>query len=1420
MADSAATPRRSQRDRKQVKPFASSSQSPSKPRATNEDDLTPDDHDDADAEPEDDHQDFSTPKSKKRAAPQRKPKGPPPAKKPRTAKSTTAPSKPPKPKQRRTKAKAANGHFDPTQLASDTKITPDNAIFNTLLNPSAALQSTAEDFLHSLSQNAGTAQAELINCILRACGCNDSVDADQVVDYDGVVDSLDNFTEGLKQENSPIYPLTSKLPAFKRFRTSLSELIERLVLAAADLGLLYSTDLITTLQTWVIAMSSSQIRSFRHTATVVALETETALCQVAAAVEKEAEILGRQREGERKRKAIHKSTAVREKDLDGKAAGVRKRRTILAEYLKEIVDGVFVHRYRDLDPNIRSECVKAMGSWFTHYPAHFLDGSYLRYVGWVLSDSSTPVRLEAVRALAIVYAQSEYVGSITHFTQRFKPRLLEMAGGDTELSVRTADIGVLSAIDSNALLEDEERERICLLLFDAEARVRKAVSPFVAGVWQEVADERVSAIAGRNKGQKTKSRAGVKALAMLLVKWGKALDRASEAAEEDSEAGEGDSEPSRRTHLPHSSGVDPRGRIPLAVEALWDEVDAVNDWECILDVLLLDHSAGRDEDMDGPESLAESARNTVDPAWRLSEVEETVLLEVLVASLRRAKLASTASKKGDEETVISDLTRALIKGLPRLFIKYQTDENRISEVLLIPPLMNLDLYLEMRMMNAYAGLWDDVSKQFLSHSSQSVLTKSVAAIRHFMAATSLTNTNSTKILELEDELATQLRDAVAGREEIEVATFSEDEVIALGAVCARICALAGSRDICAWMEEDEGGKQSSVWDIISALVERGRLGYKEEERMVEQGLYLLGLHIIWKARSLPDVKDTSPDSDKFRQGLREQRDPLLEKLVDYVVGQQSNTAEVVKLAAFQNLMNLHILFYPSQATSPRGDALPTEPLSLQLEEDVQQRCAGFIQSSIEQYAELLEEGNHTQDEEPESEHGDSSEEEEPAPTPKNGKGKGKSSTKTSAKPSTKPAQAPTRSLLEQEYQFMATVSTFLRAIRAGVVHVKHSDVLLANHGRLGPSFDLYAKVIIDVLREEGMYNDNGDLVVEVVKKALLESFSLVMDSVVKDEERMVGLAKQLATSFLVRGAQLAVVRRLDSRYVVKTHKDLLQEAVKNVSAYEKSKNKKRLGLSVSFFRALIPLLKGVESRDALGIKAYLDQLVSDAKIEVKPTAKMWEPLRAYEKKLVSIMHKGTGKGRKAKGGAVGTSDEESGPEAEGRGEGAVEQGEEEEPARETRARPGLRPRPRAVVRRPPTPSGDDGQRQSDVEMDSAEDGDEVAQETPKSRPRARVDGADGDGDGGGVESPMKTPRAGPSTSMGTRDQARISTSSLKRRRDDDEADEDAEVAETDAGADDDRHSAHPDEVPPSEDVSVPQTSPTSEFIIRRKRARH
>jgi cohesin complex subunit SA-1/2 len=38
-----------------------------------------------------------------------------------------------------------------------------------------------------------------------------------------------------------------------------------------------------------------------------------------------------------------------------------------------------------------------------------------------------------------------------------------------------------------------------------------------------------------------------------------------------------------------------------------------------------------------------------------------------------------------------------MKALPRLFAKHQADEKRIAVVLILPRLMSLDLYLEMRM---------------------------------------------------------------------------------------------------------------------------------------------------------------------------------------------------------------------------------------------------------------------------------------------------------------------------------------------------------------------------------------------------------------------------------------------------------------------------------------------------------------------------------------------------------------------------------------------------------------------------------------------------------------------------------------------------------------------------------------------------
>ncbi|EJD02028.1 uncharacterized protein FOMMEDRAFT_124206 [Fomitiporia mediterranea MF3/22] len=1272
---------------------------------------------------------------------------------------------------------------------AEARISDDNALFNAIMNPAAALQSTVEDFLDSFQQASEPALADLITCVLRTCGSNEAVDADRAVDYDGVVDALDDFTERLKEDEAPTYPLTSKHPMFKKFRKSLSEFLMRLVQSAAEMGILYTSDLLMTIQAWVVAMSSSQLRSFRHTATVIALEIETTLCDVAAAVEKEAELITRQREGERKRKGKKGASSGREKEFEAKAAEVKERRSKLSEFLKEFFDGVFIHRYRDLDPNIRAECVHAMGEWLKRFPAHFLDGQYLRYIGWVLSDTNIHVRLEAVKALASLYAKPDYMISLQSFTERFKPRLVEMATGDTEMAVRVAVVQVLSAVDAQGLLDESQRVTLCLLIFDKDAKVRRAVSDFVRGVWEDAAQQRL--VGKKNPTEKEKKRADLKALAQLLVQWGRSLDRLSTEIGNDldgdsSSQDDGPSVARRETSIILESQQ--KSRTTLAVEALWDEVEVVSDWEAMLDLLLLDHSAGVDPSQGGTPVSARRKKTKkvvddvlVDEAWRLEEAEEAILLDVFVATLRQSKIGAAAAKKGEEDVVGSDITRELINNLPSLIAKHQTDESRIANVLLIPELMNVDMYLEMRMITAYESLWDDVSKQFLTHSSALVLSNSMAAIRHFMEATSLSNTNSTKILELEDELASSLRDAVGGRNELEVATFSDDEARTLGAICARLCALASSRDLTSWMEEDEGGKQSNAWDIICALAERGRLGYKEEELMVERALQLLSLHIIWKARHFIRTPGTSTDKEQLQDAVHEQRDVLLGKLVEYAVGTQSNTLLGVRRAAFQNLLTLYVLFSAgSEGVGPEES--PLAPLTLSMNDELQYRCAGFVQAEIERYAEELEGDRPVPPDENHDGSDLSSDVEQETPGAKLKQKKGRRKEELNEEPIVIKSKA----LLEQEYIFNTTLTSFLRALKAGVIHVRHGAILLAHYGRLGAAVDLSTKLMVDILREEGLAKGHGKLVVGVVVDALRESFTLLLDRIVETEVHALALARALVPCLVMRGAQLSIIRKLPSEYIVEIHTTLLSWITKKISAFETTKNKRGRTKSISFFRVLQHLLIGLDPSDALKIKAHLDQDIAMLGIEIPPTSKAWEPYRAYEKRLSNVTTKEKGaSGRKAaKAAAAGTkgSDFASSDDDEGEVESIIEtNGISSQPVASK-----VRPRP-AYQKQQPSQNGTDDAQSELTELTGDERSptrDLEPEPEPDLDPMSTLRSTNGT-----AESPVHSPSPTPFES--TPGKKRIRTDSTNGIAD----------APVEAGA---------------------SSAPTQhgEFIVRRKRVRH
>lgn len=361
----------------------------------------------------------------------------------------------------------------------------------------------------------------------------------------------------------------------------------------------------------------------------------------------------------------------------------------VTSYSSAFPHSVFVNRYRDSDSIIRADCVAAMGGWMKTNPDYWLQGDYLRYIGWVLSDEVRPPRFfpvlsvlspvadspsqskearrESVKALFSLYAKDSHIGLLQHFTERFKGQLVQMAIGELDLAVRVQAIQVLRQIEGHGLLDEEQRDEVATLVYENERRVRASAADFFSGILKEEVETRETELdagkAGKTAVQamEAKEQLELKVLAELLVKYGRALDGLEEVA-----AGDDDEEDEETTAAAAVDVVEVkthRGRIAFAVEALWEDVEAVRDWQRIMDFLLMDHSSASNGD-DGESTpkatkggrkgkatkgkgkgkdVEEGKEGDLEPACRLTEEEETLLVEVFVASLTRVTGAASAA---------------------------------------------------------------------------------------------------------------------------------------------------------------------------------------------------------------------------------------------------------------------------------------------------------------------------------------------------------------------------------------------------------------------------------------------------------------------------------------------------------------------------------------------------------------------------------------------------------------------------------------------------------------------------------------------------------------------------------------------------------------------------------------------------------
>lgn len=98
--------------------------------------------------------------------------------------------------------------------------------------------------------------------------------------------------------------------------------------------------------------------------------------------------------------------------------------------------------YRDVVPDIRCICISELGTWMHVYPQHFLEDSFLKYIGWTLHDKIGDVRLKCLCALMPLYErEGEGYSKLELFTTKFKDRLVSMVNDkEVEVAIKSCQL--------------------------------------------------------------------------------------------------------------------------------------------------------------------------------------------------------------------------------------------------------------------------------------------------------------------------------------------------------------------------------------------------------------------------------------------------------------------------------------------------------------------------------------------------------------------------------------------------------------------------------------------------------------------------------------------------------------------------------------------------------------------------------------------------------------------------------------------------------------------------------------------------------------------------------------------------------------------------------------------------------------------
>lgn len=688
----------------------------------------PDYHESDDSEIEDQEDGYEEAQPQKRQAKATKP---PAQKKPRTNGATTIPIR--NAGAGKKKSKGVNG------IDTDAA----DGIFAEIFVENKNVEEVVSQWLQRFTQHESSALSEIINFVLRAAGCTSSVSNHDIEDPDAATDCISDLQDEFQASNPTDYPLmAARGRAANTIKHGVGNFIFSLCEAIAATGVLYEQPvLMENIHLWFSTMSTAANRPFRHTSTVVSLLCATSLGSVAKELESDAAKSQRQAEMERKKK-----NKARASGIEQKAEEAVERFDFVKALIQEWYDTVFIHRYKDVDAAIRRACAASLGDLIVLLPSVYLDGQYLRYLGWMLSDPQHIVRLEAVKQITRFY-KHDLGGGLKAFSERFRPRLVEMATSDAEVLVRTASIELLEILRDNGLLEPNDVDAVGCLIFERDDKVRKTSARFLAAGINELYDAKIDQLGGLEAFEELPI---PEDFVSPRIEWIKLKCLAETLQAYQTEELPQDIDRARLGGELNLNVTKVESRFTHAAEDLREKIKEVDDWRVVAGYLLF-------------EFPSKASRKTNDLVGRikkecvLSDKEELILLHVLLVGARHeitslAEILATSKNKKQTSDARADLDEAashLLVTLRELLERYGDSPESSSVLLQLQQSLGLQAIQDLGIDSAsWDGLLEQTKRQFLSHTNSTVLDQAVQIILRAKSSGELEDIAKEKLTEL------------------------------------------------------------------------------------------------------------------------------------------------------------------------------------------------------------------------------------------------------------------------------------------------------------------------------------------------------------------------------------------------------------------------------------------------------------------------------------------------------------------------------------------------------------------------------------------------------------------------------------------------------------------------------------------------